>query len=73
MLAMTAELMETVGVESLAAEDDKVMAAADELMAAEDIASVTVVVATAVSSAVVQCNFFAVFLYFLAGFDIVHT
>jgi hypothetical protein len=66
MVATTAELMETAGDESMTAEDDA-------LMAAEDIASVTVVAATAVSSAVVQCNFFGVFLHFAAGFDIHHT
>jgi hypothetical protein len=58
MVAMTAELMATEDDESMNAEDD---------------ASVTVVAATAVSSAVVQCNFFGVFLHFVAGFDIYHT
>lgn len=66
MVTMTAELMETAGDESMTAEDDA-------LLAAEDIASVTVVAATAVSSAAVQCNFFGVFLHFVAGFDIHHT
>jgi hypothetical protein len=42
-------------------------------MAAVDTASVTVVAATAVSSAVAQCNFFDVFVYSVAGFDIHHT
>jgi hypothetical protein len=49
------------------------MVAVDALMAAEDTASVTVVAAIAVGSAVAQCNFFVVFLYSVAGFDIHHT
>jgi hypothetical protein len=56
---MKAELMETVGDESTTAGDDV-------QMAAEDIASVTVV-------AVAQCNFFGVSLYSVDGSDIHHT
>jgi hypothetical protein len=39
-------------------------------MAAVDMASLTVAVAAAISSVVVQCHFLGAFLYFGTGFDI---